>query len=521
MNQNNEDRQLSVIEIDANDDETDVVFLEQAYAYHQQLVSKENRLPLTRNLINRDQEEAEERLMADYFNDHCRSSYARAMIKLRADVELKDNIVTTMPKITREGYYTCNICVEYEWKPSRSACCKVFGHVQEECPKNIASSPSTTPIVEKIDKIEKLIIEGKVTLVDDEGKPLEKVASSCEYDSEDEVALVDNEMANFLAKNDNYEVLQIITKKLKDLTKGWLFKLHANKKLNNTIVVAMTKLDGEGFYLCIIHVEYEWKPPRCSSCKVFDNVLVGCHKKIVSDLVKNLKNPGQATRGVQFGPNVGFKPTKRVDKLVYNKNSGKKKQAELPNQNVSNLNPFDAFSVVENDDNMERQIINGKLTLVDDDGKPKPKVVYTVNEDSDSEVEDVVDDHAVFMASTSLKSGIDSEYGHYSIVFVAVVYLVPFYPFRGLGLQLEPKVVVAAMVGRICAHILAWHHQVVVAAMYTNYGDDDNMKLSLSSDMEYFWISMPGKMRMEVGEEVVGFVKLTSTAATVPDSKRL
>nr|GEX37264.1 putative nuclease HARBI1 [Tanacetum cinerariifolium] len=42
MNQNNEDRQLSVFEIDANDDETDVDFLEQAYAYHQQLVAEEN-----------------------------------------------------------------------------------------------------------------------------------------------------------------------------------------------------------------------------------------------------------------------------------------------------------------------------------------------------------------------------------------------------------------------------------------------------------------------------------------------
>ncbi|GJX14641.1 ALP1-like protein isoform X1 [Tanacetum coccineum] len=72
MNQNNEDRQLFVFEIDANDDETDVVFLEQAYAYHQQLVAEENHLPLTRNPINRDREGAEERLMADYFNDHCR-----------------------------------------------------------------------------------------------------------------------------------------------------------------------------------------------------------------------------------------------------------------------------------------------------------------------------------------------------------------------------------------------------------------------------------------------------------------
>ncbi|GKA90969.1 hypothetical protein Tco_0812839 [Tanacetum coccineum] len=37
-----------------------------------------------------------------------------------------------------------------------------------------SDSPSTTPIIEKIDKIEKLIIDGRVTLVDDEGKPLEK-----------------------------------------------------------------------------------------------------------------------------------------------------------------------------------------------------------------------------------------------------------------------------------------------------------------------------------------------------------
>ncbi|GJR93137.1 putative reverse transcriptase domain-containing protein [Tanacetum coccineum] len=46
-----------------------------------------------------------------------RSSYARVMIELRADLELKDNIVVAMPKITMEGHYTCNVRVEYEWKP--------------------------------------------------------------------------------------------------------------------------------------------------------------------------------------------------------------------------------------------------------------------------------------------------------------------------------------------------------------------------------------------------------------------
>ncbi|GKD73952.1 copia protein [Tanacetum coccineum] len=97
-------------------------------------------------------------LMLDsYTSDMClqswgRSSYARAMIELRADVELKDNIVVVMLKIIEDGFYTCNVRVEYEWKPPRCTCCKVFGHVQEECPKNLGADetknlkkPSQTP----------------------------------------------------------------------------------------------------------------------------------------------------------------------------------------------------------------------------------------------------------------------------------------------------------------------------------------------------------------------------------------
>ncbi|GKF06703.1 hypothetical protein Tco_0037371, partial [Tanacetum coccineum] len=40
---------------------------------------------------------------------------------------------------------------------------------------------------------------GKATIVDDEGKPLTKVDSLGDHDSVDEVASVDNDMANFLA----------------------------------------------------------------------------------------------------------------------------------------------------------------------------------------------------------------------------------------------------------------------------------------------------------------------------------
>ncbi|GJR41054.1 RNA-directed DNA polymerase, eukaryota, reverse transcriptase zinc-binding domain protein [Tanacetum coccineum] len=227
------------------------------------------------------------------------SSYARVMIELRADVDLKDNIIVVMPRITKEGHYICNVCVEYEWKPPRCASCKVFGHIHEECPKNTRtsekktlkkpsqtsrcvpfgpkigfkpqkeyrpvfekhtassggnkkkgvvptidvsnsnpfevlnsvnndvelgtnrgttnlvnnedtlsgssfmnvdnSSTNTTPIIDKIRKFEELLTSGKATLVDEAGNPLKKVEFPDDYDSEDEVASVDNDMARSMA----------------------------------------------------------------------------------------------------------------------------------------------------------------------------------------------------------------------------------------------------------------------------------------------------------------------------------
>nr|GEZ17749.1 hypothetical protein [Tanacetum cinerariifolium] len=72
------------------------------------------------------------------------SIYARVMIELRADLELKDNIVVAMPKIKREGHYICNVRVEYGWRPPRCASCKVFGHIHEECLKNTSAGEKET-----------------------------------------------------------------------------------------------------------------------------------------------------------------------------------------------------------------------------------------------------------------------------------------------------------------------------------------------------------------------------------------
>ncbi|GKE18234.1 putative reverse transcriptase domain-containing protein [Tanacetum coccineum] len=89
-------------------------------------------------------------LMLDsYTSDMCMqswgtSSFARVMIELRADMELKDNIIVAMPKITKECYYTCNVRVEHEWKPPRRSSCKDFGHIHEACPNNTGAGEKKT-----------------------------------------------------------------------------------------------------------------------------------------------------------------------------------------------------------------------------------------------------------------------------------------------------------------------------------------------------------------------------------------
>ncbi|GJS80859.1 hypothetical protein Tco_0747400 [Tanacetum coccineum] len=203
------------------------------------------------------------------------SSYARALIEVRADVELKDNIVVAMPKLVEEGFYTCNeecpkniglgvaknlkkpsqaprgvpVGSKARLKPVKQAyrlvSTKPTGNTSGnkkndvEPTKNVihltclirlkmmwiwvpmggtsnlvskepnssgslfwnveTSITSTTPIVDKIGKLEKLIIDGKVTLVDDEGEPVINIDYPIDHDSEDEVASVDNDTARSMA----------------------------------------------------------------------------------------------------------------------------------------------------------------------------------------------------------------------------------------------------------------------------------------------------------------------------------
>ncbi|XP_021979806.1 uncharacterized protein LOC110875922 [Helianthus annuus] len=64
-----------------------------------------------------------------------RSSYARAMIEINADNELKDHITVAIPKMDEEGFILERVKVEYEWRPLRCSSCCLFGHDDNTCHK--------------------------------------------------------------------------------------------------------------------------------------------------------------------------------------------------------------------------------------------------------------------------------------------------------------------------------------------------------------------------------------------------
>ncbi|XP_022003171.1 uncharacterized protein LOC110900594 [Helianthus annuus] len=70
-----------------------------------------------------------------------RSGFARAIIELDAEKELKDSVTVAIPNIEEGGFLRSNIRVEYEWKPPKCCTCNVFGHGEDECPMRTNDKP--------------------------------------------------------------------------------------------------------------------------------------------------------------------------------------------------------------------------------------------------------------------------------------------------------------------------------------------------------------------------------------------
>ncbi|GJY20739.1 hypothetical protein Tco_0393305 [Tanacetum coccineum] len=244
-----------------------------------------------------------------------------------------------IPKLVGEAFYTCTVRVKYKWKPSRCACCKFFSHVQDGCPKNIYSymvknmkNPCQTPrgvpvgpkvgfklvkqVYRQVSKKNNVNTSGnkkkdveptiEVTLADDEGKPLAKVDSLGDHDSEDEVASVDNEMEIFLA-----------LKKGQSSYARALIEVHAKNDLKDNLILSVENLYDEGYTRETISIDYESRPPHCKELALEVSGLMAYFVTILTpdsarSCVMQCTLPTQGMRSIIFMVSIspeGFLPS--------------------------------------------------------------------------------------------------------------------------------------------------------------------------------------------------------------------
>ncbi|GJV22727.1 ribonuclease H-like domain-containing protein [Tanacetum coccineum] len=213
-------------------------------------------------------------------------------------------------------------------------------------------------------------------------------------------------------------------------------KLHRltakNKLICDNLVMAIPNIEGTGYTKETIHVEYEWKPPRCSMCLLFGHSFDDC-PKAAPKLVENQMDKGKGqiprtddedfieVKQQKSGGNYRGKKTLHIG-FGEAKNSVSAKSKAIDNRDVNSfeaLNDDDpiieevatgtkvtttstqeegkcSVPLTERINFLEKQILEGKLVLVDDGGKPLEKVNYPNNSDSDNEVKPFENETASF-----------------------------------------------------------------------------------------------------------------------------
>ncbi|GJW53300.1 retrotransposon protein, putative, ty1-copia subclass [Tanacetum coccineum] len=265
-----------------------------------------------------------------------------------------------------QSWGRCNVCVEYEWKHLRCACCKFFGHIGEECPKNpgsrgrrgvkekdkvgdakdvvstavthepVGSTPANTPGMSSYANVTFEPSRKALnfhTLFTPRGNEIDVVVSVESIRAISE-SYMDGHGLNAMLENGlwfirNYPLILKKWNPKVNLLKENVGTVSVWVKLHGVLVMAFSGdgLSAISMKLCtplmltLILLICACNPGgRSSYTKVMielqadlelkDTIMEECPKNLCFRVVKNLKKPSHASRGVSHNKKKGVEPTK-------------------------------------------------------------------------------------------------------------------------------------------------------------------------------------------------------------------
>ncbi|GKD47904.1 primary amine oxidase-like protein [Tanacetum coccineum] len=77
-----------------------------------------------------------------------------------------------------------------------------------------------------------------------------------------------------------------------------LIEINACINFNDNLVMVVPNLEGNRYTKETIRIEYEWMPPRCSTCFVYGHSLVDCPKAVLKRVVNSIDKGNGQTSGL-------------------------------------------------------------------------------------------------------------------------------------------------------------------------------------------------------------------------------
>ncbi|GJZ22627.1 hypothetical protein Tco_0559666 [Tanacetum coccineum] len=175
-----------------------------------------------------------------------------------------------------------------------------------------------------------------------------------------------------------------------------LIEIRVKDELKDSLIVVIPLLNGSGFCKEVVHVEYEWKPSRCHSCKKNYPTIDQCPRNIVplassveksddgfqhavNKRLRNSKNDN-AKAGLKNGRTM-CSNFKYVPKVTGNSSKYSSATAKVEHDSL-----FDANSCVVNKcDRLDGSSIQD--ATVNQGGRPKPSSKHVIWNNSEKDTE--------------------------------------------------------------------------------------------------------------------------------------
>ncbi|GKE03194.1 reverse transcriptase domain-containing protein, partial [Tanacetum coccineum] len=74
-----------------------------------------------------------------------------------------------------------------------------------------------------------------------------------------------------------------------------LIEVSSKYEFKSKVTMVIPNEEGDGYTKEVIRVEYEWKPPHCGDCKIFEHDLLQCPKHVKETIFNNPSKVGTST----------------------------------------------------------------------------------------------------------------------------------------------------------------------------------------------------------------------------------